>query len=66
MSSPIFDCCAFSYVVDAADKNKLAASKSEFHALLEKPQLEGIPILVLANKNDIEGSLAAEELIENL
>ena len=31
-------------MVDAADHEKLDASKNELHSLLEKPQLAGIPV----------------------
>jgi hypothetical protein len=34
--------------------------------LLEWPSLDGIPILILGNKNDLEGALTEEELIEEL
>ena len=32
------------YMVDAADQEKLEASRNELHNLLEKPQLNGIPV----------------------
>lgn len=31
-------------MVDAADKEKVEASRNELHNLLEKPQLQGIPV----------------------
>jgi ADP-ribosylation factor-like protein 8 len=52
------------YVVDAQDQAKLSSSKTEFYSLIEKPILKGIPVLLLGNKMDLEGSLSAEELIE--
>lgn len=33
-----------SYMVDAADKEKIEASRNELHNLLDKPQLQGIPV----------------------
>lgn len=33
-----------SYMVDAADPEKIEASKNELHNLLDKPQLQGIPV----------------------
>ena len=33
-----------SYMVDAADQEKIEASKNELHNLLDKPQLQGIPV----------------------
>lgn len=32
------------YMVDAADQEKIEASKNELHNLLDKPQLQGIPV----------------------
>lgn len=57
---------AIVYVVDAADAARLETAKNELHVLLEKPQLHGIPVLVLGNKNDLEGALTAEQLIEKM
>ena len=36
-------------MVDSADLEKVEASRNELHSLLEKPQLQGIPV----NKNFI-------------
>ena len=33
-------------MVDAADHEKLEASRNELHALLEKEQLSGIPVRI--------------------
>ena len=58
--------CRFSYMVDAADHDKMDASKSELQSLLEKPQLAGIPVLVLGNKKDLPNSLNEKDLIERM
>lgn len=55
-----------SFVVDAADREKLEAANTELKNLLEKPQLINIPVLVLGNKNDLSEALTADELIEAL
>lgn len=57
---------AIVYVVDAADKEKFESSKKELQELLAKPPLAGIPLLVLANKNDLPGAATAEEIIDVL
>ena len=41
-------------------------AKEELHILLEKPAMEGIPLLVLGNKSDLSGHLGVDELIEGL
>ena len=41
-------------------------SRHELHELLSKPSLAGIPVLVLGNKNDVDGALKELELIEQM
>lgn len=36
--------CFLSYMIDAADREKIEASRNELHNLLDKPQLQGIPV----------------------
>jgi len=57
---------AIVFIVDSADTEALPVAKEELHALLEKPVLEGIPLLVLGNKSDLEEKLSVDELIEAL
>ncbi|EDW43073.1 GM23705 [Drosophila sechellia] len=57
---------AIVYMVDAADLDKLEASRNELHSLLDKPQLAGIPVLVLGNKRDLPGALDETGLIERM
>jgi len=54
------------YVVDSADPEKFPTAKKELHDLLSKPSLDGIPLLVLGNKNDLAESVSADELISFL
>lgn len=53
-------------MVDAADHEKIEASRNELHSLLDKPQLSGIPVLVLGNKNDLPNALDEQKLITEL
>lgn len=53
-------------MVDAADPDKIEPSRNELHHLLDKPQLQGIPVLVLGNKRDLQGALDERQLIEKL
>lgn len=52
--------------MDAADKAAIPVAMEELHALLEKPVLDGIPLLVLGNKSDLPNKLSVDELIEAL
>lgn len=53
-------------MVDAADLEKLEASRNELHNLIDKPQLMGIPVLVLGNKRDLPNALDEKDLIERM
>lgn len=57
---------AIVFVVDAADKEALPVAKDELHLLLEKPVLNGIPLLVLGNKSDLPDKLSTDQIIEAL
>jgi ADP-ribosylation factor-like protein 8 len=57
---------AIVFVVDAADQGKLDTARNELRNLLEKPQMTGIPVLVLGNKNDLTEALTADQLIDRL
>jgi ADP-ribosylation factor-like protein 8 len=57
---------AIVFIVDAADPDVMPVAKDELHALLEKPSVEGIPLLVLGNKCDLQEHLPIDDLIEAL
>lgn len=57
---------AIVYMIDAADREKIEASRNELHNLLDKPQLQGIPVLVLGNKRDLPNALDEKQLIEKM
>lgn len=54
------------FIVDSADREALPVAREELQILLEKPALEGIPLLVLGNKSDLPDKLSVDELIEAL
>lgn len=53
-------------MVDAASHETIGAAKTELHNLLDKPQLQGIPVLVLGNKRDLPNAFDEKQLIEEL
>ncbi|TKA33859.1 hypothetical protein B0A54_14247 [Friedmanniomyces endolithicus] len=57
---------AIVFIVDSADKEALPVAKEELHILLEKPAMEGIPLLVLGNKSDLPDHGSVDELIDAL
>ena len=57
---------ALIYVIDAADEKRLMESGSELLNLLKNKELESVPILIFANKQDLVSALDADEIIEKL
>jgi small GTP-binding protein len=53
------------FVVDAANRERIAEAKEELDRSLESPSLRGKPLLVFANKQDLEGAMSQSEIIEN-
>ena len=54
------------FVIDACDKEKIPIAVQELTSLLEVGELKSIPLLVLANKRDLEGSLDPATLVDLL
>lgn len=50
------------WVIDSADKLRMEDCAAELHKLLKEERLEGATLLVLANKQDIEGALSVQEI----
>jgi ADP-ribosylation factor-like protein 8 len=59
-------CNVLVFVVDVADRAQLPTAKHELHRLLEDQDLAKIPLLVCANKIDIEPHVSENELIAAL
>ncbi|NXA95499.1 ARL14 protein, partial [Melanocharis versteri] len=54
------------YVVDSSDKHRLEESKREFARILKNESIKNVPVVVLANKQDLPGALNAEEITRRL
>ena len=50
------------YVIDATDRRRLHENSIELRRLLDSPRLVGVPLLLLANKQDLAGALPASEI----
>lgn len=53
-------------MLDAADRAAFADAREELHELLSKEHLAHIPLLVLANKNDLHDACSVDEAVEAL
>ena len=53
-------------VLDSNDRERLADVSHELNRLLGEEQLSGMPLLVLANKQDLPDAMMCEEIVEGL
>ncbi|XP_035985393.1 ADP-ribosylation factor-like protein 13B isoform X3 [Fundulus heteroclitus] len=54
------------FVVDSSDVQRIQETRETMAQVLQHPRIAGKPVLVLANKQDMEGALAEADIIENL
>ena len=57
---------ALVYVVDSADEMRVAEVKGNLDELMSEELLANVPLLVFANKQDMEMALEANEVLESL
>ena len=50
------------FVIDSADRERIAISKQELDLMLQEEELRGAPILVLANKQDLPNAMNEVEV----
>lgn len=53
---------AIIFVIDSADRDRLADAKEELHLMLEEDELKGVTLLVFANKQDLSGAVPVPEI----
>ncbi|PPR01712.1 hypothetical protein CVT24_001588 [Panaeolus cyanescens] len=56
------DCHAVVYVIDAEDRERLSEGWEVFDGVLSHPQILGLPLLLVANKQDSPQSLSVDEI----
>jgi len=54
------------YVIDSSDRKRLEETGQELLSLLEEDKMAGVPLLVLANKQDLINALPANEVADGL
>ncbi|ELV11975.1 ADP-ribosylation factor-like protein 14 [Tupaia chinensis] len=50
------------YVVDSSDRQRLEDSQREFERILKNEHIKNVPVVLLANKQDVPGALTAEDI----
>ncbi|KAF8845747.1 hypothetical protein PAXINDRAFT_166172 [Paxillus involutus ATCC 200175] len=57
---------AIIYVIDSSDHARLTTSRGELLTMLSEDELNGVPLLVFCNKQDVEGALKPEQISDQL
>ena len=54
------------YVIDSCDRARFAESHDELTGIIESPEMTGVPLVVLANKQDLPNAASCSEIAEAL
>ena len=54
------------FVVDSSDTARINESKTELNAILDSEEMEGVPVVVLANKQDVSYAVTPADLAMRL
>lgn len=54
------------FVIDSSDKERLEISKQELFLLMQEEDLKGVPVAILANKQDVEGCMTDMQISEKM
>ncbi|KAG9348327.1 hypothetical protein JZ751_002062 [Albula glossodonta] len=60
------DTAGLIFVVDGSNRRRLNEAKRQFDEVLKNEHLKRIPVVVLANKQDLPGVMGAEEITKKL
>lgn len=54
------------YVVDSSDRARISESRDELNWILESDEMRGVPVVILANKQDLPGALPPSDVASKL
>ena len=54
------------YVVDSTDVERIKESAEELHGIIEFSEMHGVPVVILANKQDLPNARSCSDLIKDL
>jgi ADP-ribosylation factor protein 1 len=54
------------FVVDSSDRDRIAESADELHSIVTDDSMRGVPVVVIANKQDLPNACSCGELADKL
>lgn len=52
------------YVVDSYDRERISESREELFGIFDNDEMRGVPVVVIANKQDIPNALSTSEVAD--
>ncbi len=62
----IKNCEGLFYVVDSSDRERIELARNELYQLLDFEDMKKIPVVIIANKQDIETSMSLSEIEKHM
>lgn len=53
-------------MIDSADSERIEVAKQEIDLMLQEEELAGVPLLILANKQDLPNAMSEQEIYAGL
>lgn len=54
------------YVIDSSDRERFQEAKKELDSILDDDEMRGVPVVVLANKQDLPNAASTGDIVEIL
>ncbi|KAH9519608.1 Auxin response factor 2A [Bulinus truncatus] len=54
------------FIVDSSDVSRIPEAKSELFSVIEAEEMRGVPVVVVANKQDLPGALSTSAVADKL
>lgn len=54
------------FVIDSSDTERISEASEELHGILEHDSMRGVPVVIIANKQDLPNAMTCTELIQRL
>ncbi|CAF0954341.1 unnamed protein product [Brachionus calyciflorus] len=54
------------YVIDSSDSERVSEAAEELHGILEDDAMYGVPVVIIANKQDLPNAMTCSELVQKL
>lgn len=59
-------CNGLMYVVDSTDSMRIREATEELHSILEEESMNGVPLVIIANKQDLPNALSCDQLASQM